>query len=391
MKSKVKLVIKGKNPNRFLLRLAKNHINLLELDKKASDEYYVIIYYKDYEKVLKLNTIYDIHIVEYGGFLKEKKSLLKNKWFIGSLVIACLLLFFLSKMIFSVEIVTNDQKMRKLLLDELKTYGIDRFHFQKSYQELEKVKEKMLNDYHDQLEWLEIERIGTTYKVRYEPRILTPDKEETSYRHVVAAKNAIIQKVESSEGQILKNQNDYVKKGDIIVSGYVSLNGNVKKTVSATGTVYGETWYEVEVFYPFGYYEQTKTGKKKTVYVLEFFSHRIELFNFHPFYDKIYTSEVLLEKKPFPVRFVKDYQEEVHTESVIATLEEAKEKAISLAISKIEKTLSGEEKILNYKVVHEAVESNGVKLQVFFSVYEDITEYLEIPLYEEEEHEGDFS
>ncbi len=387
VKSKVKLVIQGKNPRRFLLRLAKNHINLLKLEYKGPEEYFVIIYYKDYEKVLKLNTTYEIHILEYGGFLKEKESFFKNKWIFLAILLALLLLFFLSKMIFKVEIITNDQDMRELLLLELKNYDIEKFHFQKSYQELETIKESILKNHHNELEWLEIESIGTTYRVRYEPRILTPKKETPPYRHLVASKDAIIQKVESSTGQVLKNQNDYVKKGDIIVSGYVSLNGEIKKTVSATGTVYGETWYEVDVFYPFGYFEQVKTGKKKTVYVFEFFTHRIELFNFHPFYDKIYRSEILLEKRPIPIRLVRDFQEEVHTTSSITTPEEAKEKAILLATTKIENTLSGDEKILKNRVIHEEVESDGVRLQVFFSVYEDITDYLEIPLYEEEEHE----
>jgi len=45
--------------------------------------------------------------------------------------------------------------------------------------------------------------------------------------------------VESSNGQIIRGQNDYVKKGDIIISGYISLNGSVKETVSSLGNVYG--------------------------------------------------------------------------------------------------------------------------------------------------------
>ena len=308
VKSKIKLRIAGKNVNRYLLRLSKNHISLLSIHKLSKDECLVLIYFKDYELAQKLNTIYDIHIVEYGGWEKEKKSLGKNKWIILSLFVSVLFLFFVSKLIFEVEIVTNDQEMKNKLTKELKELSIDKYHFQKSYQELQDIKAKLLEIHHDDIEWLEIERVGTKYRIRFEPRIIEPSKEETSYRHLVAKKNAIIKKVESSSGQILREKNDYVKKGDIIVSGYISLNGTVKETVSAIGTVYGEVWYEVEVFYPFGYYEQTKTGKKKEVFVLEFLSHRLELFNFSPFYDKITNSTTLLEKRGFPIRFSKELQ-----------------------------------------------------------------------------------
>jgi len=391
IKSKIKLRVSGKNVNRYLFRLSKNHISLLSVLKKSKDEYDILIYFKDYELAQKLNTIYDIHIIEYGGWEQEKKYLKKNKWIFLALIFSLLFLFFLSRLIFEVEIVTNDQAMKNRLLKELKELSIDKYHFQKSYQELQTIKTKLLETHHDDIEWLEIERIGTKYRVRFEPRIIEPDKKTTKERHLIAKKNAIIKKVESSTGQIVKGKNDYVKKGDIIVSGYISLNDSVKKTVSATGTVYGEVWYEVDVFYPFGYYEETKTGRKKEVYVIEFLSHRIELFNFHPFYDKIINSSTILEKRGFPIRFTKEKQEEVNIISSIETVEEATLKAVDLANKKIESKLNEEEYVLKYKIINREIENNGVRLKVFFSVYEDITDYLEIAPYVEEKDEGDNS
>ena len=301
-KSKIKIYLRGKNVNRYLLRLAKNHVSLLHLERISKEEVYVTIYYKDYALVSKLNTIYEIGIIEYGGLIKEKKKTIQNKWIILAVCVAIRILFLLSRMIFTIEIVTNDEQFKQQLLIELKQYHIEKYAFQKSYQELSKIKESILANHRNDLEWLEIETIGTKYRVRYEPRIESPKKEESGYRHVIAKKNAIIKKIESSFGQNVKFLNDYVKKGDIIVSGYISLNGTIQETVSANAKVYGEVWYEVEVFYPFGYYEQTKTGRQKNVYVLEFLSHRIEFFHFHPFYDKMVTRHILLQKRGIPMK-----------------------------------------------------------------------------------------
>lgn len=391
MKSKVKLKIKGKNVNRYLLRLSKRHISLLSIEKISKDEVNVLIYFKDYETAKELNTIYDIHLIEYGGWEKEKKTILKNKWIIIAVILSIFLLFILSKLIFEVEIVTNDGVMKEKLLRELKELDISKYHFQKSYKSLQQIKEKILENHHDDIEWLEIERSGTKYTIRYEPRIEEKEKKTYTYQHIISKKNAVIKKIESSSGQILRNQNDYVKTGDIIISGYITLNDSIKNTVSALGIVYGEVWYEVEVFYPFGYYEQTKTGQKKEVYVLNFLSHHIELFNFHPFYDKIVNSSTILEKRGFPISLTKEKQEEVNTISSIETIEEATLKAASLAQKKIEEKLGNEEKVLKYKVMNREIENNGVILKVFFSVYENITDYLEITPYVEELNEGDAS
>ena len=40
--------------------------------------------------------------------------------------------------------------------------------------------------------------------------------------------------------------------------------------------------------------------------------------------------------------------------------------------------LTGEEKIINYKILNSSVEEDKVIVEVFFTVYEDITDYSKI-------------
>lgn len=387
VKSKVKIVVKGKNVNRFLLKLNRNKISLLKIEKKSKEEVYVLIYFKDYEKVLEMNTIYKISIIEYGGWIEEKQKFKKNNILIIVLIFAVFILFVLSRIIFEIEIVTNDNNMKERLLQDLDTYNLSKYKFRKNYKELEAIKEKILENYKNEIEWIEIERIGTKYRIKYEPRIIKENKEAYEYRNLIASKNAIIIEVESSAGQVIRRQNDYVKKGETIVSGNIYLNDELKDTVSAKGKVYGEVWYEVEVFYPFGYYEQIKTGNTKNIYVFQFINWRIELFNFNPFSDIIKKEDTIISERALPIKFFKEKQIEVKTISSIQTLEEASLKAIDLAISKIEKRLDEKEEILKYKVIDRKIESNGVTLNIFFSVCEDITDYEKIVPIEDKENE----
>ena len=377
-KSKVQIAIKGKNVKRFLFKLYKNRINILNVKKINNNEMYIWIYFKDYDKLVKLNTIYEVFIVDYGGMIKSKRLLNKNKFILFFVITSLIFLFIISKLIFDVEVITNDSKMKDKLLYELSLYDLKKYKFQKNYNEIQIIKDKILDKYRDEIEWLEIELIGTNYIVKYEPRIMNDSTNNLKPRHIVARRDAVIYSVVSSKGQILKNKNDYVKKGDIIVSGNIFLNEEVKDIVSAKGTVLGEVWYEVDVFYPFAYYEQRKTGKEKDVYVINFLNRRLELFNFKPFYDKISKDKVIIKHEILPFKLIKERHIEVNTISSVKTEELVYLDAVSLAVSKIENKLNQGEFIKIYKVINKKLNDKGIELRIFFSVVEDITEYVEI-------------
>ena len=376
--SKVKIVVKGKNVNRFLFKMYKKKISILNIEKKNSNEMNVCIYFKDYEKVVKLNTIYEIYIIEYGGMINSRKIMYKNRFVLFFVILSLIFIFILSRMIFNVEVITNDSKMRDILLYELELYDIKKYQFQKGYNEIQIIKDKILNKYKNDIEWIEIELVGTNYIVRYEPRIIHEKLSKIKPRHIVASQDAIIYSVISSKGQVIKNKNEYVKKGDIIVSGNIFLNEEVKNSVSAEGKVLGEVWYEVDVYYPYAYYEQVKTGKVKKVYVINFLNYRLELFNFNPFYDKIVNSNIIIKSDVLPFNLAKEKQFEVNTISSIKTEELIYLDAVSLAHSKIKNKLNKEGFIKTYKVIDKKLTDKGIELKIFFSVIEDITEYAEI-------------
>lgn len=376
--SKVKIVVKGKNVNRFLFKMYKKKISILNIEKKNSNEMNVCIYFKDYEKVVKLNTIYEIYIIEYGGMINSRKIMYKNRFVLFFVILSLIFIFILSRMIFNVEVITNDSKMRDILLYELELYDIKKYQFQKGYSEIQIIKDKILNKYKNDIEWIEIELVGTNYIVRYEPRIIHEKLSKIKPRHIVASQDAIIYSVISSKGQVIKNKNEYVKKGDIIVSGNIFLNEEVKNSVSAEGKVLGEVWYEVDVYYPYAYYEQVKTGKVKNVYVINFLNYRLELFNFTPFYDKIVNSNIIIKSDVLPFNLAKEKQFEVNTISSIKTEELIYLDAVSLAHSKIKNKLNKEGFIKTYKVIDKKLTDKGIELKIFFSVIEDITEYAEI-------------
>ena len=72
----------------------------------------------------------------------------------------------------------------------------------------------------------------------------------------------------------MKKINDYVKQGEVILSGAIMRDEEVKNLLAAKGRVLGEVWYEAHIEVPFQYYEEKETGKSQTVsYVAVFKSH----------------------------------------------------------------------------------------------------------------------
>ena len=376
-KSKVALKIKGKNINRFIKRLTTRKINILSLKYINDNEAKIIIYKKDYEEVLKVKSIYEVLEEDVFGYLKIQRTLKINKHLIIFLLIGYLIFLTLTHMVFDIEVVHSNKDIRNLITEELKENSITKYTFKKSYQELNKIKEKILNDHPDEIEWLEIETQGTKYIVRVEEREIVRETENNNPRNIVAKKDAVIKKTIASKGDIVRNTDDYVKKGDIIVNGEIMLEDKSMGKVKAEGKVYGEVWYVTKTQYPFVYYEEKETGNTKENYAIKFLNKDIEL-SLKKYKNKKCEENVLLSHPLLPIKLVYQKQKEIKVISQILTFDEALVKAEDYATKKIEKNLRQDEYIIRSKYLKSSVKESTIEVEMFFAVYEDITSYQEI-------------
>ena len=381
--NRVQLKVEGKNLERFIKRLITHKISLLKVIQIDRKTLLITIYEKDYEKLKGLKTIYRINIIDTYGVSRFKKKWKKNHVLLLSIFLGLAVLIALSHIIYQVEIVYLDKDVRNFLKRELEKEGIYRYQWKKSYQQLEQIKKKIIKNNQDKIEWMEIETVGTKYVIRVEMRKLASKKKEPNIRHIVAKKDAIVRRVEASQGEIIRKNNDYVKSGDIIISGEIKLNEEVKNKVSAKGKVYGEVWYEVEVEIPYHYYDVKKTGRKNTVYTIEYFNHRFELLNSKPFRQKECQVDKIWEHFVLPIRFQKEKQIEVIKTDKILTKNEAVQQAVELGIDKMQERLTKKEKIIDVKTLKTTQKNSKMVVDMFFTVYEDITAYGEVKEQEE--------
>lgn len=373
IETSVDIKVEGRNIERFLKRLYSHEIPILKIKNQTYKGVIICIYEKDLETVLSLKTTYEITVLEQYGFGKLKKWFYKNIFLFGFLVLGYICLLLLTNTIFNVEVIHNDPNLRNLLYQELEHYGIKKYKFKKSYQQIEKIKKQIIEAHKDSIEWMEIEETGTKYIIRVEERILNKDDKNNELQEIIAAKPAIIKGIEAKSGEIVKNINDYVKPGDVVISGNLKIYEEVKNQVRAEGTIYGEVWYNVEVEYPLHYYEELVTGKKKTVYSLHFLNNHFDFFNFKPFKQVKSKDSIIVKNNVIPFSIVKEEQQEVKIINETYTKEEAIKKAFQEAREKIETNLTGKEHIINMKELKVVENDSKIVVDIFVTVYEDIT------------------
>ena len=345
--------------------------------KYKKDKIYLYVNEENYKKIKKYFSIYNITLLKKGGFIKYKELLINYRFFIFSLIISLLIIVILSNIIFEVNIMTDNNALKIIIDKELKKSNLTKYHFVKSFKEKEKIKNKILNDYKDKIEWLEIERIGTKYYIKLLERKLNNYANNNKYQNIIAKKNAIIMDISSSKGEIIKKKYDYVNKGDVIISGDIIKNDEIKNKVRAEGIVYGETWYNVKVELPVFIHEKKYTGNNYNVISLKIFNKRINLFSKNKYKEEEYIDKEILVSKLLPISLNKTKVLEIKNLTSLSTYDILLEKGMSIAREKLESSLGKDAKILSQKKLKLYEENNIIVIEVFFSVYENITDYME--------------
>lgn len=375
MNSRYRVRISGRNPEYFLRKLLSNQISF-KLLRMGRREFEILVCETDYQELKKIRTSYKVELVGYTGFLALYYLLLKKYYLVIGAFLFCLILYILSSFCFQVTILENDAEFREVLKNELERYGIAPLHLQVSYAKKEEIEQKILETYPKELEWIEISLQGTHYVVHVERRKINDETSEVAPRNLVAKKDALITKIEAENGEVMKKINDYVKQGEVILSGAIMRDEEVKNLLAAKGRVLGEVWYEAHIEVPFHYYEEKETGKSQMVLTLQFLNHTIHLGLSS--YDTARREDIFkIENAMFPARVAITKEEEIEVTDKTYSYEEALEQAHRLAEEKI-LTNSAVCRIISQKDLKITTEDSKIIVDVFLKAEEDITEYVEI-------------
>ena len=365
--NKVRIVV-NENSNKFLNYLIYNKIYYDSLNKY--NEYFVLdVSYDDY---LYIRRRYTCHIVKYYGKKNIVNIYENNKYVLLSLIISFMLLFLLCNTIFDIKINSDNKDIINIINNSLSDNGIGVYKRKVSFDKLNSIKNKILEDNKDTLEWIEIREKGCIYYIDVTPRVKSNNNVDNSLpSDIVAEKDGVIKHIVVHRGSKVIDNGDYVKKGDILISGNIIKNENVIDKVHSEGVIYAETWKTVNISIPF---KRIDYVYKKTInhYYLDIFGHKFTISGKYDSDNTINKKSIVLDK---PYLFFKLYKEEKKIydyNEVILNKEEAYNEALNRSIDVINKKLSSDEYIISKKVLKKEVKRSKINLEVFFKVYEKI-------------------
>ena len=186
----------------------------------------------------------------------------------------------------------------------------------------------------------------------------------------------MILEIHAEEGEVKKKKLDYVKRGDVIISGLIYNKEDIVSKRCARGQVLGEVWYQVTLEIPKHYHEEKVTGKKKRKLEVQFLNTTYHLFSHYDTYQK--KSKVLLKSRLLPIQLLFSTYLETDVIDEEYTIDSVDDKAYSLAEEKLKQQLSKDDEVISKKILKKYEKDSKIIVEVFFRVKEDITDTVSI-------------
>ena len=331
--------------------------------------------------ITKINKICNIDIIK-NFTLKEFINYIKNKIYVFLLLCFAIALFvFLSNIIVEVNILSNNLELVKELSKTLDNYGIKRLSLKKNFIEIRDIKEKILNEYNEKLEWLEIEQNGMTYEIKLEERKKEENQKGNINCNIIAKTDGVITKIIATNGVVLVKNNQVVNENDLLITGQISLNDEVKTNICAKGLVYAEKWYDVRIEIPKTYSKKKYTGRIRYNIEIENGNNDYKVFKTHlKDYDSDKSEIIsLLGKKAY---LIKEY--EYKEEQLLYNEDTLDKKVDELIKEKLELNLGDNEKLISKKVLKKEENDSTISVELFVTIERLISKQVTYEVYEKE-------
>lgn len=379
--------VQGKNPEFFFQACANAKIPVWDIKKTATNHCVGKIYLLHVKRVKEIvhQFDYEIQFKNRKGYVNYLLQMWTRKEIIASILLCCLIIFILSNIVWKVNITGVSVDVEKKINKQLTSYGLYEGAWAYSLESLDIIQQDVLHAVPELL-YIGIQKKGTTYHVDGVEKLIIEEEEKGPAQHLKASKSGVIEKMFVKKGLPVVEVNDFVSKGDLLVSGVINeqkQDGDnseqeiAQEAVGAEGDVYANTWYEVTVSSSLHSYHEKLSGEKMRKYDLKFGTVQIPVWGF----KKVPFDRILVEKEEKPLYFLKwelpiqFIQHTIYNKSSFQhtrSKEEAKQVAIDHVKEDIQRKLGTDAEIQKYYVLHETEENGKVKLNLYISVLENI-------------------
>lgn len=375
--------LKTIHPEKFLNLATKNGIRVWDIIRI---DYTTIEFKTNIEDFKRLKHISKkvrakIKIKRKKGSVFLINKLFRRKLFILGIIIFLATIYFLSNLVWVINIYGNKKITNEKILETLYNRGV-KIGSKKSnlnLRQLEDVIKKELGE----VSIVNMSFDGVKLNVEIVERTMPPNiitYEQPS--DIVAQKDGIVTKIFCYKGTPLIKEGDYVKNGQVLITGDVIVlnreNGQPEtvKVARALGSVYAKVWYENTQEILLNETKRQRTGNiiNNTYYIIngkKIYTNKHDVK--FKIYDKIENKErVKLQNYELPIEKVEEYYYEITEIKQNYNINEAVEIGKKNAESELLKQIPNNTKILDKKV-EKIIEKDKVKIRLLYITEEQIS------------------
>jgi len=196
--------------------------------------------------------------------------------FIGALV-AALVIFFSGTVLWEIQIEGEDRLSEAAVLEELRACGVE-VGTPLSRIKTDTVQNKIL-ERSDDISWIAINLIGTVAHVEIREHVEPSHKTPPRAANLVAECDGQIELFEEVRGNIVSEIGDFVREGELLVSGVFDSDALGFRYMAAEGKVLARVTKDFHIEIPMKFQKKVYTERTYTEKYLIFFSKEIKIYS----------------------------------------------------------------------------------------------------------------
>lgn len=373
----VNILVEGYFVEKFINICNKQKIFLWNLKRSKTTIIYTNVSIKDFKKLKPIaqKTKCKIKIKSKKGLPFIFNKYKKRKIFVIELAMVLITIFTLSKFIWNIEVIGNEKINDDEIIQIANENNLKIGKF-KNKVDTKKIINKLRLE-RDDIAWIGIEIKGTNAIIKIVESIPKPNIiDDEEFCNIVATKDAIIKKISAQNGTPVVKEGEIVKKGTVLIAGWLEGKYTGTRYVHATGSVQGKVWYTQKERIYFKQQKKEQTGNVENKYSLNINNFKI---NFNKGvskfknYDTIETNKKvkLFSNFYLPIELIKITNTEVNITDITYTLEEAKNIGIEKAKQELNNKIENLDNILSIQI-NDSQTSEYIEVEVTYEMLENI-------------------
>ena len=373
----LRISIEGYYIERFINICKNKKIVIWNLKREKEIDLKLNVGIRDFKEICKIakKTRCKVKIETKKGIPFLINRYKKRKIFIFLLIVIVALILLSSNFVWNVEIVEENNNILENIEQDLEEAGLKTGKLKQKINTKEVINKIRLK--RQDIAWMGIELKGTNaivklVKAEEKPEII--DEEE--YCNIVSDKEGIITKINALTGTANVKVGDTIKKGDVLINGWMEGKYTGIRYVHAKGEIEAKVWYTKHKKILYNTTEKRETGNIEEKYQIKFNNFKINLYKTlskFKIYDTIETEKKFKLFSDFylPISINKIIKKEIEEVQKKYSLEEKKNIGIQELEEELSKEIENKDKIVN-KNINTYENEDGVEVYVTYEVLENI-------------------